>query len=32
VVFQDKQVQSLTSSDEDIEKLMVELIASRTLG
>ena len=32
VVFQDKQVQSLTSADEDIEKLMVELIASRTLG
>ena len=32
VVFQDKQVQSLTSSDEDIEKLMVELIASHTLG
>jgi electron transfer flavoprotein beta subunit len=32
VVFQDKQVQSLTSSDEDIENLMVELIASRTLG
>ena len=32
VVFQEKQVQSLTSADEDIEKLMVELIASRTLG
>ena len=32
VVFQDKQVRSLTSADEDIEKLMVELIASRTLG
>lgn len=32
VVFQDKQVQSLTSAYEDIEKLMVELIASRTLG
>ena len=32
VVFQDKQVQSLTSADEDIEKLMVELIASHTLG
>lgn len=32
VVFQDKQVRSLTSADEDINKLMVELIASRTLG
>ena len=32
VVFQDKQVRSLTSADEDIEKLMVELRASRTLG
>ncbi len=32
VVFQDKQVRSLTSSDEDINQLMVELIASHTLG
>ena len=32
VVFQDKQVRSLTLSDEDINQLMVELIASHTLG
>lgn len=32
VVFQAKEAKRLTSSDEDIESLMVELISSRTLG
>ena len=32
VVFQAKEAKKLTSSDEDINSLMVELIASHTLG
>ena len=32
VVFQAKEAKALTSSDEDINSLMVELIASHTLG
>ena len=32
VVFQAKEAKQLTSSDEDINSLMVELIASHTLG
>ena len=32
VVFQSKEAKCLTSSDEDINSLMVELIASHTLG
>jgi electron transfer flavoprotein beta subunit len=32
VVFQAKEAKCLTSSDEDINSLMVELIASHTLG
>ena len=32
VVFQAKEAKTLTSSDEDINSLMVELIASHTLG
>ena len=32
VVFQAKEAKCLTSSDEDINELMVELIASHTLG
>lgn len=32
VVFQTKEAKQLTSSDEDINSLMVELIASHTLG
>ena len=32
VVFQSKEAKCLTASDEDIASLMVELIASHTLG
>ena len=32
VVFQSKEAKCLTSSDEDVNSLMVELIASHTLG
>jgi electron transfer flavoprotein beta subunit len=32
VVFQAKEAKRLSSSDEDINELMVELIASHTLG
>ncbi len=32
VVFQAKEAKKLTAADEDINSLMVELIASHTLG